>query len=60
MIEGGASGGLIVESERDGRPTAVGGWDANIVEVHEVGVGHEKRTNITSFEVVAVVPHAWG
>ena len=58
MIEGGVSGGLIVESERDGRPSAVGGWDANIVEVHEVGVGHEKRTNITSFEVVAVVPHA--
>ena len=58
MIEGGASGGLIVESERDGRPTAVGGWDANIVEVDEVGVGHEKRTNVAPFEVVAVVPHA--
>ena len=47
-----------MELERDGRSTTVGGWDANIIEVDEVGVGHEKRTNVAPFEVVAVVPHA--
>ena len=58
MVQGNASDGLIMELKKNGRSTSVGGWNANIIEVDEVGVGHEKRTNVAPVEVVAVVPHA--